>query len=129
MSKSLDRVKKFGEVFTPRELVLKMLKQLPQEVFTDPTKTFADITGCGEGAFLVPIVSIKIKCGSTPEQALSTIYGLDIQLDNVEKCKENLLSIAEKASGMNRTSEWKSIVDRNIKCADSLQIDFDKIFE
>ena len=45
MSKSLDRVKKFGEVFTPRELVLKMLKQLPQEVFTDPTKTFADING------------------------------------------------------------------------------------
>lgn len=124
-NKNQTRVKIYGEVFTPKELVLRMLKQLPHELFTDPTKTFADITGCGEGAFLVPIVTLKIKCGSTPEQALSCIYGLDIQQDNVDKTKENLLVAAEKASGMTRTVEWESIVDRNICVGNSLTFDFD----
>lgn len=125
---SNSRIKKFGEVFTPRSLVLKMLKQLPKEVFTDPNKTFADVTGCGTGAFLVPIVSLKIKCGSTPIQALSTVYGLDIQEDNILQCRENLLLAAESASNEKRDGSWVEIVERNIKVGDTLTVDFDKVF-
>lgn len=124
----INRIKKFGEVFTPNALVLKMLKQLPQEVFTDPTKTFADITGCGIGAFLVPVVKLKIKCGSTPEQALSTVYGVDIQEDNVFICRENLLKAVEEVTGSSRKNEWIEITNHNIKCADTLKCDFDELF-
>lgn len=118
--KSISRIKKFGEVFTPRELVLTMLKQLPREVITDPTKTFCDPT-CGDGAFLGPIIFLKVRSGSTPEQALSTTFGADIQSDNVDECRENLLKQAERASGQVRTVEWVTLVKRNIVVADALK--------
>jgi type I restriction-modification system DNA methylase subunit len=124
----INRIKKFGEVFTPASLVLKMLKQLPQEVFIDPNKTFADLTGCGNGAFLVPVLKLKLKLGSTPEQALLTIYGIDIQEDNVLECRENLLVSCEKITNLSRTQEWIDIVTKHIVCANALTCDIDKIF-
>lgn len=38
--KSKQRVKDFGEVFTPIWVVNEMLDNLPDESFTDVTKTF-----------------------------------------------------------------------------------------
>ena len=124
--KSISRIKKFGEVFTPRELVLTMLKQLPREVITDPTKTFCDPT-CGDGAFLAPIIFLKVRSGSTPEQALSTTFGADIQSDNVDECRENLLKQAKRASGQVRTVEWVTLVKRNI-IADALKFGWELVW-
>lgn len=39
--KSKERVNKFGEVFTPVELVQKMIDRLPIEYYSDPTKTYS----------------------------------------------------------------------------------------
>ena len=113
-----------GECFTPRPLVVEMLKRLPHELFTDPTKTFLD-NSCGDGAFLSVIVFIKVKSGSTPLQALSTTYGCDIMPDNVLDCRERMLVQAEKASGSTRTDEWISAVKKNVQCHDSLMYDFE----
>lgn len=46
---------KHGEVFTPFELIDEMLDQLPQEYFSDPTKTFFDPCA-GKGNFPVKII-------------------------------------------------------------------------
>ena len=84
------RVKATGEVFTPTPLVQEVLNQLPQETFTDPTKTFLD-PSCGDGQFLGEVLIRKIENGSTFEQALSTVYGVDLMMDNVEECRKRLL--------------------------------------
>jgi len=70
------RVKATGEVFTPTPLVQEVLDQLPQDQFTDTTKTFLD-PSCGDGQFLGEALIRKMENGSTFEQALSTIYGVD----------------------------------------------------
>ena len=50
--------------------------------------------------------------GSTFEQALSTIYGVDLMQDNVEECKKRLLCGRE---------DLRHIVENNIVCADALR--------
>ena len=120
LTKSHDRVKQLGEVYTPRALVIRMLRQLPVEAWIDPSKTFCD-PSCGTGNFLVEVVSLKVKMGSTPLQALKTTYGVDIMQDNVDECRERLLAAAEKHSGQRRTDEWVEAVQRNVICGDSLR--------
>jgi len=106
-----SRVKATGEVFTPTPLVQEVLKKLPIENFTDTTKTFLD-PSCGDGQFLGEVLIKKIENGSTFEQALSTVYGVDLMEDNVELCRERLLCGRE---------DLRHIVEQNIVCADGLR--------
>ena len=108
------RTKATGEVFTPTPLVQEILNQIPIEQFQDPTKTFLD-PSCGDGQFLSEVLIKKMENGSTFEQALSTIYGVDIMPDNVTLCKDRLLCGQE---------HLRHIVDKNIVCADALQYDY-----
>jgi type I restriction-modification system DNA methylase subunit len=105
------RVKATGEVFTPTPLVQKMLDQVDQQLFNDHSKTFID-NSCGDGQFLSEILIRKIQNGSTLEQALNTIYGVDLMQDNVDLCRERLLCGQE---------QFRHIVEQNIVCADALR--------
>lgn len=105
------RVKATGEVFTPTPLVQEMLSQLPEEQFTDPTKTFLD-PSCGDGQFLSEVLIRKMENGSTFEKALSTIYGVELMPDNVKLCRDRLLCGQE---------QLRHIVERNIVEADALR--------
>ena len=105
------RVKATGEVFTPTPLVQEILDTLDQSLFKDPSKTFIDPT-CGDGQFLGEALIRKLENGSTFEQALSTIYGVDLMQDNVELCRERLLCGRE---------DLRHIVEQNIVCADALR--------
>lgn len=84
------RIKATGEVFTPKKLVDKMLNQLDERLFSDPTKTFLD-PACGDGEFLAGVLYRKLQNGIELVQALNTIYGIDIMPDNVELCQKRLL--------------------------------------
>lgn len=108
------RVKATGEVFTPTPLVQEMLDQLPQELFDDPAKTFID-PSCGDGQFLGEVLIRKMESGSTFEQALSTIYGVDLMEDNVSECRKRLLCGRE---------DLRHVVERNIVCHDALTYDY-----
>lgn len=124
IDRSNERIKQTGEVFTPLELVDEILGKLPQEVFTDPSKTFLD-PAAGDGNFLVRVVAWKIHHGSTPKQALETTYGVDIMPDNVAHCKERLLMLADEHDdsifGLSEArKKYGKIVDHNIVSADSL---------
>ena len=105
------RVKSTGEVFTPTELVKEILDKIPTEVFTDSNKTYLD-PSCGDGQFLGEILIRKVENGIDFEQALSTIYGVDLMQDNVDLCRERLLCGQE---------HLKHIVEKNIVCADALR--------
>ncbi len=121
LTKSKKRVKELGEVFTPLALVEEMLDRLPSEVWAGD-KTFLDPT-CGHGNFLVGVVKRKVETGSTPLQALRTTFGIDIMDDNVRECRERLLEAAGNPSG------GLEIVERNIRCADSLELDWAIAFD
>jgi hypothetical protein len=111
IERSQLRIKETAEVFTPTDLVQKALDDLSNDSFTDLTKTFLD-NSCGDGQFLGEVLIRKLENGSTFEQALSTIYGVDLMEDNVELCRERLLCGCEK---------YRHIVERNIVCADALR--------
>ena len=84
-----DRVKKTGEIFTPTDLVIKILQKTDIKEFA-PGKTIIDPT-CGDGQFLVPVKWLKVlHFNMTEEDALKDIYGVDIMRDNVDICKKRL---------------------------------------
>ena len=120
--RSKQRKHDLGEVFTPMPLVSKMLRQLPSDTWTDPAKRVGDITGCGHGNFLVAVLKLKIAGGSTPEQALSTCYGIDIMHDNIDEARQRLVSIAVDA-GLDE-GRAREIVERNVVCGDALTYDW-----
>jgi type I restriction-modification system DNA methylase subunit len=108
------RQKSTGEVFTPDALVEEILDQLDPELFTDPTKTFID-PSAGDGNFLARVLYRKLENGHSFEQALSTIYGVDLMADNVKLTQDRLLCGHE---------ELRSIVEKNIVNADALTYDY-----
>jgi hypothetical protein len=87
---------------------------MPLEMFTDPSKTFLD-NSCGDGQFLGEVLIRKMENGSTFEQALSTVYGVDLMQDNVDECRRRLLC--------GRT-DLEHIVQTNIVCHDALTYDY-----
>jgi hypothetical protein len=106
-----SRIKSTAEVFTPTPLVQKCLNELPLEFYQDSKATTCD-NSCGDGQFLGEVLIRKIENGSTFEQALSTIYGVDLMQDNVDLCRERLLCGQE---------HLRHIVEQNIVCADALR--------
>ena len=108
------RVLATQEVFTPTRLVQTILDELPADMFTDPTKKFMD-NSCGDGQFLREVLIRKMQHGATFEQALSTIYGVDLMLDNVDLCRERLLCGQE---------HLRHIVQKNIVRANGLKYNY-----
>lgn len=106
-----NRVKATGEVFTPTDRVEKELDKVDQIIFKDSTKTFLD-PSCGDGQFLASVLYRKLQNNIDFEQALSTIYGVDLMQDNVDLCRERLLCGRE---------DLRHIVENNIICADGLR--------
>ena len=83
------RVKVTAEVFTPTDLVIRMLRECGVDKFT-PGKTVLD-PACGDGQFLVAVKWVKVLFhGMTESDALNDIYGIDLMRDNVDLCKKRL---------------------------------------
>ena len=103
--KSKERVAQYGEVLTPPEIVNAMLDLVKQETeridsrFLEPA--------CGTGNFLTEILKRKLKIVEDRYKknqleyeryavlAVSSMYGIDIQEDNVQECRYNLFSIVD----------------------------------
>lgn len=107
------RIKSTGEVFTPLLLVQEILDTLDQSLFSDPTKTFIDPSGCGDGMFLGEVLIRKLENGIDFETSLKSIYGVEKELDNLNLCKERLLCKRE---------DLRWIVDKNFYHADALLV-------
>lgn len=105
--KSKDRVSDHGEVFTHEREVNAMLDLVKQETeridsrFLEPA--------CGNGNFLAEVLRRKLDVVESRYKknqvdyeryaiiAVSSIYGIDIQLDNVEECRQRLFEIFKKS--------------------------------
>ena len=113
-----NRVKQTQECFTKDFLVQKACDEIEAKdptAFSDPTKTFIDPTGCGDGQFLGEVLIRKVENGIDFETALSTIYGVDLMQDNIELCRERLLCSRE---------DLRHIVERNLVWHDALTYDY-----
>jgi len=102
--KSRHRVKTYGEVFTPRHMVDRMLDLVREELETGPNfvdKTFLE-PAAGDGNFLVAILHRKlcaVEKNYSPEEwpeaslfALASIYGIELLEDNHRDAKEAMLT-------------------------------------
>lgn len=118
ISRSKERIMETGEVFTPPAITNEILDHLSEEMW-EPHRTFLD-PAAGEGHMIVEIYKRKIATGSTPTEALSTIYGIDIMRDNVLVCREKLLELA------GNTDEYRDIVNFNIQKGDTLSFDWSR---
>jgi len=83
------RVKVTAEVFTPTDLVIKMISECGADMFA-PGKTVFD-PACGDGQFLVAAKWVKVLFhGMSENDALNDLYGVDLMRDNVDLCKKRL---------------------------------------
>lgn len=138
--KSRQRVADHGEVFTAEREVKAMCDLVKTETeridsrFLEPA--------CGEGAFLTEILSRKLAIVRKKYRrsvmdyeknsllVVSSLYGVDILLDNVQICRDNLYQIWEKqykavckrecSDDVKRSIRF--ILQRNIVCGNALTL-------
>lgn len=102
--KSQDRVRAYGEVFTPRNMVDQMLDLVSEDLEDGPDfvdKTFLE-PAAGDGNFLVAILHRKlqaIESRISPDVwtgeslfALASIYGIELLEDNHEEARAAMLA-------------------------------------
>ena len=123
--KSKKRVKDFAEVYTPQFIVKDMCDLIPSEIWENIESTFLE-PACGTGNFLAEIYSRKLeRCKNEKDglKALNSIYGVDIQSDNVAESRLRLVEMFvdkfPEASGFVRITAL-AIATNNIICDDFL---------
>lgn len=103
-----QKVKEFGEVFTPDSIVCDMLELVNNELKDNNYEEYISTTylepSCGDGQFLIRILAQKMdripKDATVDEKklllvkALCSIYGVDIQEEHVESARKRLLDVA-----------------------------------
>jgi hypothetical protein len=138
--KSKERVTNYGEVFTSKREVNAMLELVKQE--TERVDSRFLEPACGTGNFLTEILERKLKIVENRYKknqiefekysviAVSSIYGIDIQKDNVEECRKKLFEIFEwkytelypKTTKDDCRSSIKHILKHNIIHGDALTL-------
>lgn len=134
--KSKDRVKDFGEVFTPEWLVQDMLNLVPRELERIDSRFLE--TACGSGNFLVAVLSKKLEVvearyGKNEFErqhhamlALMSVYGIEIQSDNAKECRSNLISLFSKFFKIKESDALylaaQSVLNNNIVIGDALKL-------
>lgn len=131
--KTKKRVADFGEVYTAKRQVRDMLDLVKEQSY-DPNATFLE-PACGNGNFLAEILRRKLSTvlfnkNVSAEfeidvlKCLATIYGVDIQIDNVTESRDRLYNILHNTLGnVSYDGFWKSvrlILEKNIICGDTL---------
>jgi hypothetical protein len=89
------RKRLFGEVFTPELLVKQTVDTYIPEVLYDPHLTVLE-PAVGDGRFLIYILHQRLSQSQDSYhtlQSVSTLYGIDIQKDNVIKTRERLFNV------------------------------------
>lgn len=81
IERSDERIKETQEVFTPQELVEKMLDEVPEHLLKDPESTFID-NSAGSGNFLVALKNRLLKYHSEDHILNHMLYAVEMMEDN-----------------------------------------------
>lgn len=130
--KSRERVKKFAEVYTAEREVKAMCDLIPNEIYKNLESTFLE-PAVGYGVFLIEILKRKfVYCQSEKDglKALNSVYGVDIQKDNVAECRLRLIELYKKyfpQANNFAILTALAITNNNIVCDDSLNPKTEKV--
>ena len=123
---SRERVSSHGEVFTA-EREVKAMCDLVAEQCRDISATFLE-PACGTGNFLVEILSRKLEAITDNHErnaliALSSLYGIDIQPDNIDTCRKRLYDIWTSWHDFSTSAKTiaRRILEANIVQGDTLK--------
>jgi type I restriction-modification system DNA methylase subunit len=111
-----DKQKELGAFYTPETLVKHMYSKV--DILH---KTVLD-NSCGYGNILMEGFKLKLSLGETPVEALSELYGVELDPDVHKQCKLNLCQLAIQ-HGMSESDAYK-ILNKNIVCHDALTYDY-----
>ena len=138
--KSKERVAEHGEVFTSEREVNAMLDLVKHE--TERIESRFLEPACGDGNFLIEILRRKLAVVESVYSknqldyeryaiiAVASIYGVEIQKDNVEECRNRLYtffadqykSVYPKSFKEECLRSAKYILERNILHGDALNL-------
>ena len=131
--KARQRVIDYGEVYTAKEQVKAMLNLLPPTLFLETTYLEP---ACGNGNFLVEILKRKLNKVSISKNtvqdffvSVSSIYGVDIQMDNILEARARLYEMLIIKYGQLTgtmpsravSQTFQRILERNVQCGDTLE--------
>ena len=117
-------IKDTHEFFTPYSIVKRMCDKIPDEDWSDTTKTFLE-SGFGNGQFVLYIIWNRIQHGVDYLTALKTCYGVELMQDNVKETYKrifNLLDLLEIDYDKNKVLR---ILKKNLVCSDFFEWDFE----
>lgn len=121
--KSKKRTTDNGEILTPEFIVDAMLDQFPDII--DPSKKVLE-PSCGEGIYLTRLYKRRIANGGDPFKSLQTLYGVDIDKENVNKTRQELahiyLSSIPPSSSSVSKDELIEVLSKNFIVADFLSL-------
>ena len=144
--KSKERVQQYGEVFTPDSIVNDMIDLVDNELKKDGTdpNAYIDKTwlepACGDGQFLIRILYRKLEAVKELPieqrplaivRSLSTIYGVDIQEDNVVQARERMLKLlcGKPVETFDINSRYDICIDTGVEIKDKLELAVNHILE
>lgn len=81
IERSDERIKETQEVFTPQDLVEKMLDEVPEHLLKDPESTFID-NSAGSGNFLVALKNRLLKYHTEEHIINHMLYAVEMMEDN-----------------------------------------------
>ena len=91
--RSDDRIDETGEVFTPMELCVEMVSEIPQSMLKDAKSTFID-PSAGSGNFLLALQAELLKYHELSHINDNMLYAVELMEDNhAEMCKRLGVSV------------------------------------
>ena len=112
------------EFFTPYSIVKRMCDKIPDSDWADPEKTWLEPC-MGDGNFICYIIWNRIQHGVDWQTALETLYGVELQLDNVLECHDRVIDLLTKLGIEFDERTARKIMKKNLVCSDFFKWDFE----
>lgn len=107
-----------GIIFTPKYIADYIVEESLSEVYEINEPISIVDPSCGCGVFLVSAIEyLHNKTGKSVNEIMEYVYGIDIEVESVRRCKLLLMLLCAKYGEKIKSSE-------NIVCADSLKDDW-----
>jgi len=84
-----ERINDTGEVFTPIELCIEMINEIPLDIIKNPQSKFLD-NSAGNGNFMIALLNKLTEYHSKEHVLNSMIYAVELMKDNHKEMCERL---------------------------------------
>jgi hypothetical protein len=113
-----DARKKLGQVWTPYELVCRLMDKCDPETWTDSTKTMLEPT-MGSGNIVIGMLYRRIvEYKMDPVAAISTIYGIEMDPATYEHCIDRIRNFMKHFCDEKDMTFVEDTLKYNFVCSD-----------